>query len=143
MGSTRRDAREWAVQLLFQMDLNNPKDMRPVFTHFWAGVSADDKAREYAERMVRGVMSRRGELDETIAAAVEHWDVERLAVIDRNVIRLAVYEMLHCKDVPPVVSINEAVDIAKYFGTAESGGFVNGVLDRIRKGIDRPSRTAD
>ncbi|MDP6491445.1 MAG: transcription antitermination factor NusB [Kiritimatiellia bacterium] len=143
MGSTRRDAREWAVQLLFQMDLNNPKDMRPVFAHFWEDVDADDKARDYAERMVRGVMSRRGELDETIDTAVEHWDVKRLAVIDRNVIRLAVYEMLHCTDVPPVVSINEAVDIVKYFGTAESGGFVNGVLDRIRKGLDRPSRTAD
>jgi N utilization substance protein B len=69
--------------------------------------------------------------------------MERLAVIDRNVIRMAVYEMLHCMDVPPVVSINEAVDIAKYFGTAESGRFVNGVLDRIRKGLDRPSRTAE
>jgi N utilization substance protein B len=125
------------------MDLNNPKDMRPVFAHFWEDVDADDKARDYAERMVRGVMSRRGELDETIDTAVEHWDVKRLAVIDRNVIRLAVYEMLHCTDVPPVVSINEAVDIVKYFGTAESGGFVNGVLDRIRKGLDRPSRTAD
>ena len=143
MGSTRRDAREWAVQLLFQMDLNNPKDMRPVFAHFWADVDADEKAREYAERMVRGVMSRRGELDESIEAALEHWDMKRLAVIDRNVIRLAVYEMQHCMDVPPVVSINEAVDIAKYFGTAESGRFVNGVLDRIRKGLDRPGRTAD
>ena len=64
-------------------------------------------------------------------------------VIDRNVIRVAVYEMLHCMDVPPVVSINEAVDIAKYFGTAESGRFVNGVLDRICKSLERPSRTAE
>ena len=143
MGKTRRDSREWAVQLLFQMDLNRPKDMRPVLAHFWADVEADDKAREYTERIVRGVMSRRGELDETIAKALEHWDMARLAVIDRNVIRMAAYEMLHCMDVPPVVSINEAVDIAKYFGTPESGRFVNGVLDRICKGLERPSRTAE
>jgi len=125
------------------MDLNRPKDMRPVLAHFWADVEADDKAREYTERIVRGVMSRRGELDETIAKALEHWDMARLAVIDRNVIRMAAYEMLHCMDVPPVVSINEAVDIAKYFGTPESGRFVNGVLDRICKGLERPSRTAE
>lgn len=143
MAATRRDSREWAVQLLFQMDLNPPKEMRPVFEHFWAPIEADEKARDYTERIVRGVMSRRGELDETIAASVEHWGMARLAVIDRNVIRVAVYEMLHCMDVPPVVSINEAVDIAKYFGTAESGRFVNGVLDRICKGLERPRRTAE
>ncbi len=142
MGTTRRDARDWVVQLLFQMDLNPPKDMRPVFEHFWANIEAGKKEREFAERITRGVMSRKGEIDATISDAVEHWDVARLAVIDRNVIRMAVYEMLHCMDVPPVVSINEAVDIAKYFGTAESGRFVNGVLDRIREGLDRPSRTA-
>lgn len=139
--ATRRDAREWAVQLLFQMDLNPPEDMRPALTHFWAQVEADAKARTYTEQLVRGVMSRRCELDDTIKAAVEHWDMERLAAIDRSVIRMAVYEMRHCLDVPPVVSINEAVDIAKYFGTADSGRFVNGVLDRICQGLDRPSRT--
>ena len=140
--ATRRDAREWAVQLLFQMDLNPPEDIAPVLSRFWEGVKSDEGTREYAERIVRGVISRRGELDAGIQNTIEHWDMERLAVIDRNVIRIAVFEMRHCTDVPPVVSINEAVDIAKYFGTAESGRFVNGILDKIRKGLDRPGRTA-
>jgi N utilization substance protein B len=141
--ATRREAREWAVQLLFQADLNPPKDMRPVLEHFWAQVESDKGSREYAERIVRGVMSRRAELDKMINDTLEHWKMQRLAVIDRNVIRMSVYEMQNCQDVPPVVSINEAVDIAKYFGTPESGRFVNGVLDRIRSGLDRPNRTAE
>lgn len=129
--------------MLFQMDLNPPEDIRPVFSHFWEGIESDKGTREYAERIVRGVMSRRGELDEMIQSTVEHWKLKRMAVIDRNVIRMAVYEMLYCNDVPPVVSINEAVDIAKYFATVESGRFVNGILDKIRKGLDRPDRTAE
>jgi transcription antitermination protein NusB len=141
--ATRREAREWAVQLLFQTDLNPPKDMRPVLAHFWEQVKSDKGSREYAERIVRGVMSRRAEIDKIIDGTLVHWKMKRLAVIDRNVIRMSVYEMLNCEDVPPVVSINEAVDIAKYFGTNDSGRFVNGVLDRIRGGLDRPNRTAE
>ena len=117
------------------MDLNPPEDAGPVFERFWPGVESDKGTRAYTERIVRGVMSRRAELDALIQKTVDHWKLDRLAVIDRNVIRMAVYEMLHCPDVPPVVSINEAVDIAKYFATAESGRFVNGILDRIRKAV--------
>ncbi|NQU41204.1 MAG: transcription antitermination factor NusB [Lentisphaerae bacterium] len=133
--ATRRDAREWAVQLLFQMDLNPPEDTGPVLERFWEDVKSDKGPREYTERIVRGVFSHREELDTLIQKAADHWDVARLGVIDRNVIRMAVYEMLHCPDVPAIVSINEAVDIAKYFATSESGRFVNGILDRIRASI--------
>jgi len=139
--ATRRDAREWAVQLLFQVDLNPPEDAGPVLARFWEGVKSDKGTRKYAERIVRGVMSRRAELDQLIQECVDHWKMDRISVIDRNVIRMAVYEMLHCPDVPPVVSINEAVDIAKYFATADSGRFVNGILDRIRKSV-KPADSA-
>ena len=137
----RRESREWVVQLLFQLDLNPTDDLDPVFQRFWTDKEAPENARAFAERLVRGVRERVAEIDALIQAHLEHWDLARLAVTDRNVIRMAVYEMLHCMDIPPVVSINEAVDIARYFGMTESGRFVNGILDKIRQGLDRPART--
>jgi len=140
--ATRRDAREWTVQLLFQLDLNPTDELDEVLAGFWRDKEDDAKARGFCAELVKGVRGTIGELDATIAAAAQHWDIHRMGVIDRNVIRMAVYEMLHRSDVPPVVSINEAVDIAKFFSSSESGRFVNGILDRVRKGLDRPAREA-
>ena len=141
--STRREAREWAIQLLFQLDLNPAEDLGGVFERFWSGqCEADATARKFTESVVTGVRARLGELDERMADLSDHWDVGRMGVLDRNVIRMALFEMLHRPDIPPVVSINEAVDIAKYFSSRESGKFVNGILDQMRRNLDRPARQA-
>ncbi len=142
--ATRREAREWAVQLLFQLDLNPPdeKGLDPVFERFWEGVESPAEFRAFAERLVRGVLEHRVKLDKRIAGVLQNWEMKRLAVVDRNILRLAAFELYHCPDIPPVVTINEAVDVAKYFGTAESGRFVNGILDQLRKGLTRPPPTA-
>jgi transcription antitermination protein NusB len=141
--ATRREAREWAVQMLFQLDLNPSDNIDTAFGRFWSDKQADSDMREFMEQLVRGVRSNLKEIDATITKYAENWHMDRMAVVDRNVMRMAVYEMLFCKDIPPIVSINEAVDLAKYFASNESGRFVNGILDRIRKDIDRPARVKD
>ena len=96
---------------------------------------------EFAEPLIRGVLEHRDDLDALMISHADNWDLNRMAVVDRNILRLAAYEMLHREDIPPVVSINEAVDIAKKFSTEESGRFVNGILDKICSELSRPTRT--
>lgn len=131
--ATRRESREWAVQILFQLDLNSSGDLPAVFSEFWKVRKADKKARGYSESMVSGVLKNIKDIDATLQKCADNWDIARMGVIDRNVLRLAIYEMQYCDDVPPVVAINEAVDIVKYFSSTESGKFANGILDRVRK----------
>ena len=87
--------------------------------------------RPFAEQLVQGVDLHHSEIDHLIVSASEHWRLERMSVVDRNILRLALYEMIYCSDIPPKVSINEAVDIGKAFGSEESGAFINGILDHI------------
>lgn len=134
MGS-RRDARESAVQLLFQLDFN-PGELDPVLASFWAERKVATKTRLFVEELVRGVMGNRAKVDEVIEKCAQNWSLARMAGVDRNVIRLAVYEMLCRSDIPHAVSINEAVAIAKNMGDVGSGRFVNGVLDRVRRDLD-------
>ena len=138
----RRQAREWAVQLLFQTEFN-PDNLDQALADFWNDEEKKPSERDqtYVNEMVHGVIEKRREIDRTISKYTENWDVDRLGVLDRTVMRVAVYEMLFRSDIPPVVSINEAVEIAKAYISKESGRFVNGVLDRIQKELDRPSRT--
>jgi N utilization substance protein B len=138
----RRVARELAVQFLYQFDLagDSIDEALPLFWETQSEVG--DLARAFPEELVRGVIEKRAEIDEKIARYTEHWDLPRIAAVDRNILRLAMYEMLYRDDIPPVVSINEAVDIAKKFSTQESGAFVNGILDRLKADLTRPSRTA-
>ena len=161
----RREARERAVQFLFQHDLNPPEDLGSALNQFWDAQrmsdfleshgptwgervnlpppSADESAtRLFAERLVRGVLEHREQLDDIIRKHAKNWDLHRMAAVDRNVMRLAIHEMLHRDDIPPVVSINEAVDVAKKFSTADSGKFVNGILDKVKADLLRPARTA-
>jgi N utilization substance protein B len=161
----RREARERAVQFLFQYDVNPPEDLEGALDHFWENTrlnqyletrgatwgekivppppSADDIAlRLFADELIRGVVRHREEADAIIREHARNWDLHRMATVDRNVMRLAIYEMLHRDDIPPVVSINEAVDISKKFSTGDSGKFVNGILDKVKAGILRPARTA-
>ena len=160
----RREARERAVQFLFQHDLNPPADLDRALDEFWesqrAAAIAGDKGpatwgehvelpppsaaesevRLFAEPLIRGTVQHRDEVDEHIKQHVKNWELHRIAAVDRNILRLAIYEMLHRDDIPPVVSINEAVDIAKKFSTQDSGKFVNGILDKVKGELMRPAR---
>jgi N utilization substance protein B len=130
MGSRRR-AREFAMQFLYSLELN-PGDLDEHLEQFWVMNPADDSVRTFASTLVRGTIGHLDEIDGLIRRYTLNWELERIALIDRSCLRLALYEMLYDDDIPPVVSINEAVDIAKRFSTAESGKFVNGILDKVR-----------
>jgi len=123
--------------MLFQIDLTGVSAAE-VFPQFWPGqAQVAEDVREFAEDLVLGVSRERAVLDGIVARSSEHWRVERMAVVDRNVLRMAVYELLFTPETPPVVIIDEAIEVAKRFGGEESGAFVNGVLDAIRKSADR------
>jgi N utilization substance protein B len=99
------------------------------------------QTRLFADPLIKGVLDHREMIDEKIKSHTRNWDFHRIAAVDRNVMRLAIFEMLFREDIPPVVSINEAVDIAKKFSTEDSGKFVNGILDKIRHEIPRPAKS--
>ena len=129
----RRKAREVALQFLYQLDLRGETDPTAHEADFWARHPVDDETHAFASALVRGTASRHADVDKIIAQYTEHWDLQRMAVVDRNILRLAVYELLDRPSVPPKVAINEAIEIAKKFGTRESSRFINGVLDRVYK----------
>jgi transcription antitermination protein NusB len=160
----RREARERAVQFLFQHDLNAPENLELALNQFWdsqraasiaeekgvatwgeraesAPPTADEAAvRLFADPLIRGTLQHRDDIDTVIRKHTKNWELHRIAAVDRNILRLALYEMLHRDDIPPVVSINEAVDIAKKFSTQDSGKFVNGILDKVKGELMRPAR---
>ena len=161
----RREARERAVQFLFQYDVNPPEDLQAALVQFWEAtrmnaylegksstwgqkvelpaLTAEESATQiFGNDLITGVIERRQELDGIIQKHAKNWDLHRMAVVDRNVMRLAIFEMCFRDDIPPVVSINEAVDIAKKFSTQDSGKFVNGILDKVKEDLQRPARTA-
>ncbi len=138
----RRDGREAVIQFLYQMDTHRPVDVKESLDAFWKQNEEPKNVRDFADDLLRGVLEKMPEIDAKIRTLADNWDFERLAVVDRNILRLAVYEMLFCPEIPPVVSINEAIEIAKKFSTAESGKFVNGLLDRVKKELLRPARQA-
>ena len=136
--ATRRDGREWALQILFGLDLNPVRDLDKVFDYFFATFAeSDPPIRKFAESIVRGVVAHREDIDAAIEKCAEHWKISRMGVADRNVLRIAMYELMFCEDVPSPVILNEAIDLAKYFNNSESGRFVNGILDRARKELRR------
>jgi len=100
------------------------------------------KSKQFVEDIIRGVLTHLQQIDGLIQSYTEHWEIKRMNAVDRNVIRMALFEMLFRTDIPPIVSINEAVDIAKDFSSIESGKFVNGILDRALRDLRRPSREA-
>jgi transcription antitermination protein NusB len=158
----RHEAREWALQFLFQSEFNRDDSLDEGFLNFWEHQDGEQafepakpksvpdhssknakmksKARKFAEELARGVIEHHKDIDPLIAKHAENWGIERMGNVDRNAMRIAVFEMLYRNDIPPVVSINEAVDLAKAYSSVESGKFVNGILDRIRKDLDRPAR---
>jgi len=137
----RREGREAAVQFLYQRDLNPNSELADLAV-FYKMRGLSPAARRFSDVLVPGVLSTQDAIDALIKEHAENYELHRISAVDRNILRLAIYEMLHCPDVPPVVSINEAIEIAKKYSTDESGRFVNGVLDRIRTKLPRPARTA-
>jgi N utilization substance protein B len=97
----------------------------------------DREVREFALRLITGTREHRAEVDQILAVVTRNWDLHRMAAIDRNILRMAIYELLHCADIPPKVTINEAIELGKRFSTANSGSFINGILDRVRIDIEK------
>ncbi|HVG35130.1 MAG TPA: transcription antitermination factor NusB, partial [Pyrinomonadaceae bacterium] len=136
MGS-RRKARECALQMLFAADISETRADELVRS-YWSELSEEEtepSAREFATRLATGTLAHLVELDERIRSRAEHWRISRMAVVDRNILRLAVYEFLH-EPTPRTVAINEALEIARRFSTYEATQFINGILDAIKRDLD-------
>ena len=161
--ATRRQAREWALQLLVQLDLNPEPNLEAVLEPFWNQLrelereryEEDDRvervlnfesqdeqkakafaeARAFAEERIRGVMEERDALDARIEPRLKNWSLYRLGTVERNVLRLGVWELENCPEIPPPIVINEYVNLAKFFSETKSGRFVNGLLDRYAKSL--------
>jgi len=125
----RRKAREHALQLLFQQDSNQEK----IFFDGSAALHlpADKPVEDFVDRLVQGVTRNLSEIDSLIRKHAEHWSLERMALVDRNVLRIAVFEFLYIDDIPAKVTLNEAIEVAKRYGDESSSSFINGILDRI------------
>jgi len=126
----RRRGRELALQVLYQIDVTH-REVGEALDLFWDNFTSDEEARYFCERLVRGMVEHLDEINDLIGKHAEHWEVGRMTQIDRNILRMAVYELVYCQDIPPKVTINEAVEIGKKFGSEDSGAFINGILDRI------------
>lgn len=160
--ATRRQGREWALQMLFQLDMNPGSELDQMIEKFWrqqwtcrvdeardAGVEpevrdnrkiedqvAPRKIRKFSEAIVRGVVENLREIDGKLREYTQNWPLHRMGSVERNVLRLAFYELIYCPDVPPPVILNEAIDLAKYFSSSDAGRFVNGILDRLNKELN-------
>jgi N utilization substance protein B len=133
---SRSQCREWALQVLYTAEFSGRAPDEEV-RRFWGHFHVGGAVPAYLEELVNGCQAHREEVDALIARYSEHWRLERMAAVDRNLLRLGAYELLHEPDVPAKVVINEAVELAKRFGSEGSGAFINGLLDRIREAIGR------
>ncbi len=142
--SNRHKSRELALQILFCMDMLG-NDTDALFDDLGELVSPKQAPSNFCRRLVKGVIEHRSHLDPIIEAHSSNWRVYRMSGVDRNILRLAAFEMLYCEDIPAKVSINEAIEIGKKFGTDETGPFINGVLDAIRQdhGLDSSPGAAE
>lgn len=132
----RRKGRELALSLLYQLDVQGETSPEPHFVEFWSRHPVEADVREFAETLVRGTMLHRAKIDEIIAQYALHWELERMAVVDRNLLRMAVYEFLYQPNTPKTVAINEALEIARRFSTQEATQFINGILDAIKRDLE-------
>ena len=137
MIGSRSRSREIALQVLYSCDT-----VHAPTPELWASTLDDAEStpevKAFAHELVAGTLGQRGEIDALIATAAENWELSRLAAVDRNILRLAVHELAGRSDIPAKVSINEAIELGKRFSTAQSGAFINGILDRVRRDLGRP-----
>ena len=135
----RTQARELALQLLYQLDLRG-EELLPELEESLKPGAGDPEVADFARDLIFGYWERRTEIDAKIEDVAKNWQLKRMAALDRNILRLATYELLYREDVPPLVTINEAIELAKKFSTKNSGPFVNGILDNIRLKDAPPSK---
>ncbi|HET8722317.1 MAG TPA: transcription antitermination factor NusB [Nitrospira sp.] len=128
MGS-RHQSRERALQILFQYDIHGKPGVW--LDEFWNQYHASEDVRAFAEQLVNGVLEHKKDLDVLIGKHATNWKVSRMQIVDRNILRLGAYELLHLDEVPAKVTVNEAIELAKAFGDEEAAKFVNGVLDKV------------
>jgi N utilization substance protein B len=139
---TRRSGRELALQVLYGVDLSG--DAPEAALERWSGsFDAPAEVAAFARALALGVTSNRAEIDAIIAGASENWRLERMSVVDRNILRIAVFEMIHTENVPVTVAIDEAIEIAKSYGTEASPAFINGILDRVAAGLAARERKGE
>lgn len=131
----RRKAREFAMQALFYLDVQQ-NDSPELVERFCNNFSLPEGARPFFQLLVYGVLNGKAEIDALIEKFSKNWQLSRMSYVDRNVMRIAVFEMLYCADIPTKVTINEAIDVGKKFGSEESGAFINGIIDSIRMAIE-------
>jgi N utilization substance protein B len=138
----RRDSRVVALQYLFSWSINIPENLADDLTGFYAQIE-DAKPREhyaFGEELIHGVIEHVDEIDGRIRGLAQNWDFDRIAKIDLAIMRIAIFEMVYRKDIPPVVSINEAIDLSKQFSNADAKRFINGILDKLKDQVGRDSR---
>lgn len=131
---TRRKARELAVQLLYQHDLSK-MDPEEGMRLFWDYFPVELEAREFCTQLVLGTLDRLMVIDELLSEASDNWSLSRMSVVDRNILRLATYELVDRPEIPPSVSLNEAIEIAKKYSSPDAAVFINGVLDRVKRTV--------
>lgn len=128
----RRKGRELALQLLFQIDFNK-ENFKQSVEDFWATHECGPEAQAFAQKLAMGAVDNMAEIDGLLTEHAKHWNLERMAAVDRNILRSAIYELLYIKEIPPKVTINEALEIAKKYSTPDSVKFINGILDKVAK----------
>ena len=131
----RTKARESALKILYAIDITGEEPKKCIDAYWKDNEEKDTEVKTFANSLVLGTVNKGKEIDKVISERATNWQLERMAVIDRNILRFAAYELLFADEIPPKVTINEAIDIAKRYGDSESGKFVNGVLDKINKDI--------
>lgn len=129
----RSQAREIALQVLYQIDITHD-DVMQAWDSFWVSneIETDENVKAFALELVKGVVEYGKDIDSQIALYAKNWELDRMAVVDRNILRLGCFEIIHRSDIPPKVSINEAVELAKKYSDLQAGKFVNGILDKVK-----------
>lgn len=140
--SQRRESRAAALQYLYSWSINKPANLTDDLRVFFEGLEKPREHYAFAEELIDGVLKHIDEIDGHIRTLAHNWEFDRIARIDLAILRLAIFEMLFRKDIPPVVSINEAIDLSKNFSTADSKRFINGILDRMKDKAGRDARKA-
>jgi N utilization substance protein B len=132
--STRRKSRELALQALYQWNITRQNPFL-ILDQQKVNFSPADEEDEFAQQIIVGVLEHYNHIDELIEKFLEHWRLDRISIIDRNILRMAIFELLFREDIPPRVTLNEAIDLGKRFGSEDSSAFINGILDRIQKEV--------
>lgn len=137
----RRKSREHALQILYQLHITR-QDVIKTLVQFRDHFSVNTERDVFVERLVLGVMEHGPEIDQLIKQYSEHWRLDRINIIDRAILRIAIFELLYCEEIPPKVTLNEAIELGKQYGSEDSGSFINGILDRIQnEAIQKPLRS--